>query len=523
VAEKKSEKKATTKKTTTKSSTKKPSTTKKKKATTTRVKKTSKQVKEEIVTKEAVETVFEGNKGQRKRLGKTFYLFFSIFLFVGSYFYINNVLYDNEDHIQSATFAFAVLFIVLVLLNFNVHMMVINFFRLPFKFLIEEARLEVHKDLIVEGEKGIKRKFSQYKAVFNIVLYVLILILLMGSQVYNGIMDDDKVLVIVTQSLSTGFVFLVIICSWQYLFNIIPSILENSIDAKNGFVLTLSAFVLVIYIVFIIFDISYLAETMIFVLIAGFIALLGVNLNMIIGEFNIFKNIRNRRKQSKAVTRAVFMIFFSFHLYIILYASVVAYSIYNQNPDAYNFNNTDYKEVIVEDVSRYTDNPVISEVYDEFGDIIDVVYDSEGNEITDFYLDGHYVKEYYNESGDLIEDFYIATDLLNPITEVTKDGVYYYSYGSHQDDPYFVYYEGTLVGIDLEEIPHTYGDMLYYAIITISSIGYGDITPNTNYSLPQFWGAFLSIYGITFYALSIGYVSNIASLGLTDEEEGKQV
>ncbi len=64
--------------------------------------------------------------------------------------------------------------------------------------------------------------------------------------------------------------------------------------------------------------------------------------------------------------------------------------------------------------------------------------------------------------------------------------------------------------------------MLYYAVITISSIGYGDISPNSNYALPQFWGAFLSIYGITFYALSIGYVSNIASLGITEKKEDEE-
>ena len=165
--------------------------------------------------------------------------------------------------------------------------------------------------------------------------YALIIIILVGSQIYNGIVDQDKILVIITQSSLTLLVFLIIVCSWQYLFNILPGVLDKSIDAKNGFILTLSASVMIIYVIFNIFNIVYLAEMMIFILIIGFIALLGVNLNMIIGEINIFQNLKQRH--SKTVTRVVFMIFFSFHLYVILYASVVAYSIYKWEPDTYNF------------------------------------------------------------------------------------------------------------------------------------------------------------------------------------------
>ena len=89
-----------------------------------------------------------------------------------------------------------------------------------------------------------------------------------------------------------------IVCSWQYLFNIIPNILEKSIDAKNGFILTLSAAVMIIFVLFQIFEISYLSELMIFILIIGFIALLGVNLNMIVGEINIFQNLRKRHSKT---------------------------------------------------------------------------------------------------------------------------------------------------------------------------------------------------------------------------------
>ena len=477
-------------------------------------------MKASIVTKAAVEEVFEGkSQGERQKLGKTFYLIFSIVFFTGAFFYINNVLYDDQEPIQSAMFAFAALFVFFVLLNFNLHRMFFNFFALPLKYLFKEASLEIKKDIIVDPDKkGVSAKFNKYKAIFTLVLYALILLLLVGSQVWNGIIDGDKVLVIITSSLSTALVFIVIVCSWQYLFNIIPGVLENSIDAKNGYILSLSAVVMIVYVVFIIFEISYAAEMMIFILIVGFIALLGVNLNMIVGEFNIFNNLRNRQAKSKTVTRAVFLIFFSFHLYIIMYASVVAYSIYNQNPDSYNFTNFEYKQVLVDDVNRF--GTPVTDVYDSNGIVVTTVYDEFGNEIRDYKdSNGLYIEVYYDSNGDEINHFYMSPTDINPINEVEKDGVYYYEPGSTFGSNTFVFYEGTLMGIDNEELPHTYGDMLYYAVITISSIGYGDITPNSNYALPQFWGGFLSIYGITFYALSIGYVSNIAGMGVIDKRE----
>ena len=55
----------------------------------------------------------------------------------------------------------------------------------------------------------------------------------------------------------------------------------------------------------------------------------------------------------------VFLIFFSFHLYVLLYASVVAFSIYSWEPQAYNFSNTEYKEVVVDEV--YNGNELVTD------------------------------------------------------------------------------------------------------------------------------------------------------------------
>ncbi|MBN2605682.1 MAG: two pore domain potassium channel family protein [Bacilli bacterium] len=443
-----------------------------------------------------------------KKRGRVFYLVFSIIFYGGAYFYINTVLYNNQDHLQSALFAFAALFVMFVLLQFNIHMIFINFFRLPLRFLLNEAKLEMAlSSEISEKQSKSKFPFAKYKAIFNLVLYLLISLLLVGSQIYNGILDGDKVLVIITQSALTLLIFLFIVCSWQYLFNILPRVLDKSIDAKNGFILTLSAAVMVIYVVFIIFDIVYLAEMMIFVLIVGFIALLGVNLNMIVGEINIFQNLKTRH--SKTVSRVVFLIFFSFHLYVILYASVVAYSIYNWQPDSYNFAYPVTESVLIRPVYNDLDIP-IDEVFNGVGDPIINVYDRMGNPITDFYTDeNEIVYPVFDSTGVEISQFFDSSGQM--IFEVyDSNGDVYYN---------FRYFDGTLAATKDVPKTYTYDDFLYYTVVTVSTLGYGDISPSTEYNIAQAWGAFLSIYGFTFFALSISFVSNIAMEGTSMNRE----
>ncbi len=486
--------------------------TKKKKSKSTKPKEPKVMTSEGIIKQQAVSEAFKSEKKVvfEKKKGKRFYLIISLLFYAGAYFYIGNIFSDNT-YIETALFAFAALFVLFLLIQLNIHMMFINFFVLPFKFLFTQARLETTKDVIIDPtKKGIKRQYIRYRAIFTITVYLIILLLLVGSQIVNGILDGDLVMVIITQSSLTAIVFLIIVCSWQYLFNIIPSILDKSIDAKNGFILTLSAIVIIIYVIFMVFNINYLSEMMIFVLIIGFIALLGVNLNMIVGEINIFSNLRS--KKSKTVTRVVFLIFFGFHLYVILYASVVAFSIYSWNPDTYNFNNTKYEYVVYEDVNDFNGTPITT-VYDQAGNLITTVYDSVGNEITNFYNeDGELITEFYDASNQPIWNFYPDSSGFNPITEVEKDGVYYYQNN-------ITYKDGSIVAFDLEALPHTYGDFLYYTVVTVSTVGYGDITPNTNYALAKSWGAFLGIYGFSFFALSIGFVSNIAIEGATERKD----
>ncbi len=503
--------KKTTPRTTKPSTTKKPTT----KTTSSTTKKPSTAVKkpkvlasEAIVKKQAVSKTLETNEKPQKKRGKSFYLILSIIVFASSFFYINNILYNNNDYIQSAIFAFMIVFVMFVLINFNIHRIFINFFRLPMKYLLEEAKLSIEKEVIVTDKKGIKKSFRKHKAIFTLVFYGIIFLLLVGSQVYAGILDEDRISLIITQSSATGLIFIVIVCSWQYLFNIIPNMLEKSIDAKNGFILTLSAFAMIIYAVFMVFNITYLAAAMLFILIIGFVALLGVNLNMIVGEINIFSNLKN--KKNKSVTRIVFMIFFGFHLYIILYASVIGFSIYNWNPQAYNFINTPYEHEIYEDVTDFNFNPV-EEVYDFNGDVIDEVYDINGKVITNFIdTNGNVIEDVYTKDGVKIISFY--NEIGQQYYEVQTDDIVFYN-----ND--FRYYDGTLVGIRTIEKPHTYGDFLYYTVVTVSTLGYGDITPNTNFATAKAWGAFLGIYGVTFYALSIGFVSNIAIEGAQRKED----
>lgn len=471
-----------------------------------------KEIDDEIVKdleKEKKKIVVEKKGLRKKRKGKVFYLVFSLVFYLSAFFYINNILYDNKDFLESALFAFAALFVVFVLIQFNVHMIIVNFFWLPFKYLYEEMKLE-HKKKVGRPLKSTKKfTYKKYKSTVTLIVYIMIIIIFVGAVLRNGIVDKDKVLVIVTQSSVTLFILLIILCSWQYLFNILPRILNKSIDAKNGFILTLSVAVMVIFLLFNIFGITNLKEVMIFILIIGFIALLGVNLNMIVGEINIFQNLR--QKHSSTVTRAVFLIFFSFHLYVILYASVVTYSIYQWEPDAYNFSYTSYDTVVLDEVYDYAGDP-ISEVYyyNELFSLVPLVdvYNSNGEIITDFYTeDDSPVKKVYNSVGIEILQFY--NQIGHPYEKYnTLD-----SNGEELIDFYFR--DDSLVGEMLEEREHTYGDFLYYSVVTVSTLGYGDITPSTDYNIALAWGGFLSFYGFSFFALSIGFVSNIAIEGIT--------
>ncbi len=479
-------------------------TVKKKKNENLRIKKD-----EELTTLEVLEAGVDGKEIiENEKHGKVFYLVFALIFYTGAFFYINNIVYDNGDLLQSAIFAFAAVFVVFVLLLFNVHMMFINFFLLPFKRLFKQSKHELKKEIIFSvGRNKVQTAINKYRSIFTLILYGLISIVLMYSVISGGIVRGNKILSIVTQSAMTELIFLIIVCSWQYLFNIIPSVLDKSLDAKNGFILTLSAAVMIIYVVFGIFDIVYLSEIMIFVLIIGFVALLGVNLNMIVGEINIFQNLRNRK--NKAITRIVFLIFFGFHIYVIVYASVVAYSIYTWEPNSYNFAYPEMENVI-DDNLFYSDGEPIDEVYTQMGVEIDVVYDNQGTEIIDFIDDdGYAINDVYDASNFWIESFYQDdTSLIEFV--FNEDG--------EQQTNYF-YYEGTLASQNQELIPANYGDFLYYTIVTVSTLGYGDITPSQNFNIAQAWGGFLSMYGLTFFALSIGFVSNIAMEGVSARRE----
>ncbi|MDC0558890.1 potassium channel family protein, partial [Candidatus Izimaplasma bacterium] len=388
--------------------------------------------------------------------------------------------------------------------------MIIGFFILPFKTLWMQSRKEFQDKVENDPEKSkLGNFFHKRRATFSILVYVLISGLILFSVISDAITDQDKVLSVITQAITAEVVFLLIVCSWQYLFNIIPTILDKSIDAKNGFILTLSAIVMIIYLTFMIFEVTRFAEMMIFVLVIGFIALLGVNLNLIVGEINIFQNLR--QKKSKAVTRIVFIIFFGFHMYVILYASVVAYSIYNWDNNSYIFSNEVYDTVFFEDTYN-EDGERITTLYDNVGTEIDTVYDISAVEIDEWYDSDEepiYYIDVYDQLGSGYTQFYDDEGIhISNLT--TKDGT---------PLSQWFYHEGTLRGYALIPIEKTYGDFLYYAVITISSVGYGDIYPSIEHNVAQAWGGFLSIYGLTFYALSIGFVSNIAMEGITRNRE----
>ena len=286
------------------------------------------------------------------KLGKRFYLLISVIFFAGAFFYISETVYNNEDYLASALFAFAAVFSLFVLLLFNVHMLFINFFRLPIKYMISDMKSEHIK--LGRGRHQHKNKLSyeNYQATVSFIFNLILISLIIGTTIRTGIIDVDNVVEIITKTITRLLVFLMIFSSWQYLFKILPKVLNKSIDAKNGFILSLSGAVMVIYIVLRLFEIDRFNEVMIFILIIGFIALLGVNLNMIIGEINIFQNLKESNHSAK-VTKAVFLVFFSFHIYVILYASVVAFSIYSWDQETYVFSTDNcYREVYPTEIGR---------------------------------------------------------------------------------------------------------------------------------------------------------------------------
>lgn len=479
---------------------------------------------EELSTLEALEQAVDHKEiTEREPLGKTFYLIFAIIVYAGAFFYINNIVYDNGDILQSAIFAFATVFILFVLMLFKVPMLAINFFVLPFRRLIKQSKKEINKEIMFSvGKNKVQTSFNKYKSLFTLILYALFAGFLIYFSVMGSILEGDKILKMVTDAGLTLLIFLVVVCSWQYLFNIVPSILDKSIDARNGFILTLSAVVLAIYVVFLLLDILYLAEIMIFVLIIGFVALLGVNLNMIIGEINVFQNLRGRK--SKVVTRIVFIVFFGFHVYVILYASVVAYSIYNWEPKSFVFSTFDYEQEIVTDLQDENGLPLTTVYWDDDNDVnTDVVplttvyWDHDNNnttpvvEVTEFYNTNLVpFRGILDVNGDTIN----LTDKNGNVIDmiVPREDIGPTTCKAFYNDGEFACSEG------VKQL-HTYGDFLYWTVVTVSTIGYGDVHPSTEYNIAMGWGGFLGIYGLTFFALSISFVSNIAMEGVNSVRE----
>lgn len=496
--------------------------TSKKKPPSTPKKRVKKQ--EELNTLEVLEQAVDRKEiTEKEPLGKTFYLIFAIIVYAGSFFYINNIVYDNGDMLQSAIFAFAAVFILFVLMLFKVPSLIINFFVLPFRRLFKQSKKEINKEIIFSvGKNKVQTSFNKYKSLFTLILYTLFAGFLIYFSVMGSIKQGDKILKMITDAGLTLLIFLVVVCSWQYLFNIIPSILDKSIDARNGFILTLSAVVLAIYVVFLLLDIVYLAEIMIFVLIIGFVALLGVNLNMIIGEINIFQNLRGRK--SKVITRIVFIVFFGFHVYVILYASVVAYSIYNWEPDSFVFSTFDYKQEIVTDLEDSNGNPLSTVYWDDDNDtltptvpLMEVYWNHDNNNGTPVVL----VTEHYNvnlvpfrDIRDVNGNPIIMRDIGGNVidTVIPREDIGPETCKAFYNDGTFACSEG------VKQL-HTYGDFLYWTVVTVSTIGYGDVHPSTEYNIAMAWGGFLGIYGLTFFALSISFVSNIAMEGVNSVRE----
>ena len=127
---------------------------------------------EELTTLEVLEQVIEHKDITEKQpLGKTFYLVFGLVAYIAAFFYIFNVVYDNGDILQSAIFAFAAVFIVFVLMLFNIHKLVFNFFVLPFRRLIKQSSREIHKEIMFSvGSNKVQTAFNKYKSFTVIIL-----------------------------------------------------------------------------------------------------------------------------------------------------------------------------------------------------------------------------------------------------------------------------------------------------------------------------------------------------------------
>lgn|GEM_PF-1585710 len=482
---------------------------------------------DELTTLEVLEQKIEHKDIiEKKPLGKTFYLLFALVFYAAAFFYINNIMYNNGDILQSAIFAFAALFIVFVLMLFNVHRLISAFFILPFRRLFKQASREAHKEIMFSvGRTKMQTTWNKYQSIFTLVIYTVIAGVLIYSSITGSLEQGDKILSLITNAVITLLIFVVIICSWQYLFNIIPSILDKSIDAKNGYILTLSAAVMVIYVVFLILEVQYLAEIMIFLLIIGFVALLGVNMNMIVGEINIFSNLRGRK--SKAVTRVVFTVFFGFHIYIILYASVVAYSIYNWEPNSFVFSSYEYEHQIITDLEDQNGNSLDTVYWDDDNDnltpvvpLTDIYWDHDSNPNTVMITR----TQYYSDDYKPVQNIYDITG--NPVQMTNENGMVVTNavpvgYDVESCTPF--YNDGAFACVEKVNELHTYGDFLYWTVVTVSTIGYGDVHPSTEYNIAMGWGAFLGMYGLTFFALSISFVSNIAMEGInTVREESRK-